>query len=413
MIAKGPTGLDDRIQLLDIRPALLSVYAGRRWMAVGAVIGMLLGIAGWLIKGVTYQGMVTLAVNQPRSGTSPISTAGYRALFENYSVAAATIQKAGLTRRGEPMEPEYFMRYVLAVNERRNTNLIQILIRLRDPYLAANVANDVAARAIELGRRLSQQDGVSLRDQLKDQRDDALKALQSAEKAVLDYKQLNRIEMVRTEVDSLIRQRSMLLATEVELASERAKLATATAEQNARSAKLSLERRIDQDPTMLEAARTQGGADGKGLIGLGLKTEELNPTYLRLDSEVAMSRTRVAQLEKQRQAIFDASLAEVKNGRLSDLYLKELELAKLESDRNLLRKVYEDITLRYENARTDATTASAQLQITDPALPIKRPVSWPVYVWMAIGAIVGALVVPAFIVTRTLTRGIGTFVVAR
>src|SRR5262245_64861773 len=128
--------------------------------------------------------------------------------------------------------------------------------------------------------------------------------------------------MSRIEVNSLISQRTNLLAIEVELASERARLAAATAEQSARSATLSLERRIDQDPTMLEAARTQGSADGKGLIGLGLKTEELNPTYLRLDSEVAMSRTRIAQLDKQRQAIFDASAAEIKSGKLSDLYLK-------------------------------------------------------------------------------------------
>jgi uncharacterized protein involved in exopolysaccharide biosynthesis len=408
MIAKGPTGLDDRIQMIDIRPMLRSLYDGRRWVGVGVVAGMLLGVAGWLIKGVTYQSTVTLAVNQPRSGVSPISTASYRALFENASVASAAIQKAGLTRGGEPMEPDYFMRYVLGVNERRNTNLIQILIRLKDPQLAADVANDVAARAVALGQRLSQQDGVSLRDQLKSQRDDALKTLREAEKALLEYKQLNRIEMARTDVDSLIRQRSTLLAIEVELSSERAKLAAATAEQNARSAKLSLERRIDQDPTVLEAARSQGGTDGKSLLGLGLKTEEPNPTYLRLDSEVAMTRTKVAQLEKQRQAIFDASAMEVKNGKLSDLYLKELELAKLDSERGLARKVYEDISLRYENARTDATIGSAQLQITDPAFPIKRPVSWSVVVWMAIGAFAGALIFPAIVVLRAMRQGVAS-----
>jgi uncharacterized protein involved in exopolysaccharide biosynthesis len=413
MIAKGPTGLDDRIQMLDLRPLLRSLYDGRRWVIVGMAVGVLLGVVGWYVKGVTYQGVVTLAVNQPRSGVQTITTASYRALFENYSVAAAAIQKAGLTWGGAPMEPQRFVRYVMSVSERQNTNLIQIEIRLKDPQQAADVANDVSDRAIRLGRKLTQQDGVSLRDELKTQRDDALKILQSAEKAVLEYKQLNRLEMVRTEVDSLIRQRSTLLATEVELASERAKLAAATAEQSARSAKLLLERRIDQDPTMLEAARTQGGADGKGLIGLGLKTEELNPTYLRLDSEVAMSRTRVAQLEKQRQAIFDASAAEVKSGKLSDLYLKELELAKLDSERGLARKVYEDISLRYENARADATTGSAQLQVTDPAIPIRRPISWSVWVWMAIGALIGALVFPAIAVTRALTQGLATMVVVR
>lgn len=413
MIAKGPTGLDDRIQMLDLRPLLRSLYDGRRWIVVGMVAGILLGIVGWYVKGVTYQGVVTLAVSQPRSGVQAVTTASYRALFENYSVANEAIQNAGLTWRGAPMDPQHFIRHVMTVSERQNTNLIQIEIRLRDPQRAADVANDVSDRAIQLGRRLTQQDGVSLRDELKTQRADALKVLQVAEKAVLEFKQLNRLEMARTEVESLIQQRSTLLATEVELASERAKLAAATAEQNTRSAKLLLERRIDQDPTMLEAARTQGGADGKGLLGLGLKTEELNPTYLRLDSEVAMARTRVAQLEKQRQAIFDASAAEVKSGKLSDLYLKELELAKLDSERSLARRVYEDISLRYENARADATISSAQLQVTDPAVPIRRPISWSVAVWMAIGALLGALVFPAIAVTRALTQGIATLVAVR
>ena len=392
--------------MLDLRPLLSSLYAGRRWVVVGIVAGMLVGVLGWYMKGVTYQGFVTLAVNQPRSGSSPVSTASYRALFNNYSVAAAAIKKAGLMRRGRPMEPEQFIRYVLTVAEVPNTSLIQIQIRLRDPQLAADVANDVAARAIELARNLSQKDGVSLRDQLKAQVEDALKVLQHAEQVVLDYRQVNRLEMSRTEIDALMRQRSTLLAIEVELSSEKAKLAAATAEQNARSQKLTLERRIDQDPTALEAARAQTGGDNRGLIGLGLKTEELNPTYLRLDSEVAMTRTRIAQLERQRQAIFDASAAEAKDGKLSALYLKELDLGRLESDRSLARRVYEDITLRYEGARADATSGSAQLQITDPALPIRTPVSWSVWVWMAIGALAGALVFPAVVITVAVVRGI-------
>jgi uncharacterized protein involved in exopolysaccharide biosynthesis len=391
--------------MLDLRPLLAALYAGRRWIVIGAVAGMLLGVAAWFIKGPTYQGFVTIAVSQPRSGPSTISTAGYRALFENYSVAAAAIQKAGLKHGGRPMTPEHFIRYVLSIHELRNTTLLQIQIRLPDPALAASVANDVADRAIQLGRSLSQQDGTSLRDQLKAQRDDALKALQKAEKDVLDFKQANRLELSRTDIDALIRQRQTLLAIEVDLASEKARVATATAEQKARDPKLSLDRRIDQDPTLLEAARAQG-SDSRGLIGLGLKTEELNPTYLRLDSEVAMSKTRIAQLERQRQAIFEASEAERKGGKLSDLYMKEINLARLESDRTLASKVYEDITLRYENARVDATSGSAQLQITDPALPTERPVSWSVVVWMILGGLVGALVFPAFAVTAAVARGI-------
>jgi len=404
MISKDPQS-GDRTETFDIRPLLAAFHSGRRWLVIGAVVGMLVGVAAWLARGVTYQGVVTLAVSQPRTSTPTVTIASYRALFENYSIAVQAIKNAGLTRAGAPMTPERFLRYVLSVQERRNTSLIQIQIRLNDAELAANVANDVAGQAVLLARQLSVGEGTMLRDQLKVQRDDAWKSMQDAEKQLLDYKQANRLELLRTDVEALIRQRQNLLGIEVDLSSEKARVSAATTEQTARTPKLTLDRRIDQDPTMLEAARTQAG-DTRGLVGLGLKTEELNPTYLRLDSEVAMSRARIAQLERQRQAILDASGAEEKSGKLKELYLKEQGLAQLAADRDLARKVYEDIALRYEHARADATSGSAQLQIADPAMPIRTPVSWSIAVWLALGAFCGALVFPVWITGAVVAKSL-------
>jgi uncharacterized protein involved in exopolysaccharide biosynthesis len=371
---------------------------------IGALAGMVLGVCAWFISGATYLGVVTMVVIQPRTAPSIVSTASYRALFENHSVALKAIEKAGLTDRGTPMTPQRFLRRVLTIQERRNTSLLEIQIRLRDPDMAASVANNVAEEALLLGRRLSEEDGMLLRAQLKSQRDDALKNLESADLKLLDYRQASRIELLRTDVDAMIRQQQTLLGVEVDLLSEQARVATATAEQSARTPKLSLERRIDQDPTVLEAARAQAGGDTRGLLGLGLKTEELNPTYLRLDSEVALSRARIAQLERQRQAIVDIAETERKNGMLSELYSKEMNLQRLEAERNLTRTVYQDVAVRYEQARTGATVGSAQLLITDPAIPIRTPVSWSIWLWLAVGATLGTLVFPGLVASRAVAR---------
>ena len=45
-------------------------------------------------------------------------------------------------------------------------------------------------------------------------------------------------------------------------------------------------------------------------------------------------------------------------------------------------------------------------QITDPALPIRTPVSWSIWVWMALGAILGAFIFPAVVVTVAAARGV-------
>jgi uncharacterized protein involved in exopolysaccharide biosynthesis len=369
---------------------------------IGALLGMGAGVLVWWLAGPTYESAVTLAVNQPR--TSPtISVTSYQTMFESSSIAAQVIEDIGLEYRSAPMTPERFLRRVLSVEQLRGTSLIRIAVRLPDPQLSARVANDVADKAVQLGEALTQAEGSSRRDQLNTQQDEAAKNLRNADDEFLKFKQAAKVELLRTEVEAMVQQRQGLLAIEVELAGEKARSAAATSEQGTREPRLSLDRRIDQDPTVMEAARAQAG-DARSLLGLGLKTEELNPTYLRLDSEVAMSRARIAQLERQRQTILDASKAADTAGKLAELYSVDLEIARLESARALARRVHDDISLRYEQARADVATGSAQLLITDPALPMVRPVSWSIWIWLALGAMAGAFGASSVLVTRAMAK---------
>jgi uncharacterized protein involved in exopolysaccharide biosynthesis len=266
------------------------------------------------------------------------------------------------------------------------------------------VANDVAQLAVGLAGQISQAEGTSLRGQLKAQRDEALQNLQRSEQLWLDFRRTHQVELLRTEVDSLIKEREALLKIEVELAAEKARSAAAAADQAARVPKLVLERRIDTDPTMVELARTQAGSDPRNLLGMGLKTEEFNPTFFRLDAEVALSRARIAQLERQRQGILDASNAVRAAGKIENLYSRELEVARLDGDRVLSRKVYEDVALRYEQARAVVASGSAQLQIVDPALPTDVPVSWSIVIWLAVGTLFGALLAIGLIVAGAIIK---------
>ena len=126
----------------------------------------------------------------------------------------------------------------------------------------------------------------------------------------------------------------------------------------------------------------------------------LLPTLLRnatgletLDFQVAMSRTRIASLEKQRAELINVKKiggAELK--QLSDLYARQIEEERLNASLDLARKLHEDLASRYAQSRTMALGNVAQLQIIDLALPPERPVSRKRLQNMAFGAAAGFVV---------------------
>jgi polysaccharide biosynthesis transport protein len=119
------------------------------------------------------------------------------------------------------------------------------------------------------------------------------------------------------------------------------------------------ERRADEVPTL-------PAGDGR-----------TNPVRLLLEYQIATARSRVAALEQRRTELadvrrFDASRVQT----LERLYRGEEELRRRDLDVRVAEKIYADLSDRYEQARLQVAARSAELQVVDPALPPRRPVSW-------------------------------------
>ena len=72
-----------------------------------------------------------------------------------------------------------------------------------------------------------------------------------------------------------------------------------------------------------------------------LRDEEVNAVYQRLDEEVATSRAKLAGLERKKAQLMNVNkIGAVKFPSLSLLYEREGQLARLELERDLARKVY-------------------------------------------------------------------------
>lgn len=398
-------------QTVDLRPLVMALRHHRWRLVVGVVIGLAGGFVGWYNVGAQFQATATLAVNQPRAASVaavPMPVASYVALIQNHTVVTNALKDAGISG----VDATTFMRHSLTVSEVVGTNLIRVTVRLPDHALTAKVAQAVALRAVELSRTLNDEEGSVLRDRLRTQTEEAAARLRAAEDGLLAFRRSSQVEIAQAEVNALVEQQGKLPQVEQDLSGATARSTTAEKELALRPSKQTFERSIDSDPALTEAARSQTNGDSRSLLGLGLKSEERNPAYDEIDREVALSRARVAQLDRERQQILNSSTQLRKTGKLSDLYAKQIELARRGADVALARKVYEDVAERYEQARSVVTSGSAQLQIVDAAVAMPGPVSWPLPLWLAIGCVIGLAVpvgvIVALVILRVSTPGLLT-----
>jgi uncharacterized protein involved in exopolysaccharide biosynthesis len=114
----------------------------------------------------------------------------------------------------------------------------------------------------------------------------------------------------------------------------------------------------------------------KDAQALDLSNPFINPVYQTLEFQIASSRGRLAALQQQRRELVDVKkLGGRELKELSDLYGRQIELARLETNYDLAKKVYSDIRVRYEGTRSEGVGSSAVLQVVDAAIPPDRPLS--------------------------------------
>jgi hypothetical protein len=126
---------------------------------------------------------------------------------------------------------------------------------------------------------------------------------------------------------------------------------------------------------------------------LDLSHPFVNPVYQTLAFQIATSRTRLAALERQeREMVVVRKLGNTRFDELSDLYRRTAELARLKTNLDLAKQVYQTLTVRYEQSRAESVDSMVQLQIVDPAVTPILPLSRKRAQAAVLGATVGALI---------------------
>ena len=370
-------------------------------MLLVAAIAAVLGFIAAGMQRLSYEGVTTLLVVPPVQGGAQINPATFRAIVENASLATQVIDELKLRQQLDlpNLTPHRFVDLNLSVEEIRATNIVKVKVTLPDAQLAAAASRRLAEKAVALTQQITQQEGTAIQDQLKNHLDAAQQRLQGAETALLAYKQVAQIEVIKVDTDADLKARSDMLDLTVNIASERARLAAAEAEIKRQSPLLDAARTPAAEEAMRRSTpdgtakmpagvedlvrRSMPGAKPKMAAPKEIDTQQLdlsnpyvNPVYQTLDFQIAVTRTRIAALEKQRDELINVKKIGGKElTQISDLYRRQAEQARLQATYDLALKVFSDLSVRYEQSRTQPLGSVAQLQIIDAAIPPDKPMS--------------------------------------
>jgi hypothetical protein len=384
----------------------------QHWMMIAAacVLGALAGLLVSARRPTLYEASTTVLVQQATTGEA-VATA--RALLRNYTLAAETLKEVGLADPPYAMTPQSFINDALVVEESGGTHLLNVKVRLAVPALAARASSLLASKAVQLNRQVATEGNRAVRDQLKVLLDDASHRLDAAEQELLAERSRSRLEVGRKDAELMLDGRGELQQIAAQIASEKGRLNAAeeelkrhqpllaaprlpSAEEALRQADLSQSklddsrrapetpsrgserpRGGDEQPRKVEGASRDAATPpparrpdpGEFEALPDLSNPYVNPVYQTLQFQIAMSRARVAGLEREQREIAAASRA----GEIGQLYRNELLVARLENNYELAKRVYSDLAVRYEQSRVESVGNMVQLQIVDPATPPDRP----------------------------------------
>ena len=388
---------DDEI---DLTKYVLGLWRYRLLVVLGTLLCGAAALVSVALAPRSYEATAKLMVSPPKTGAagevgSSVSMATFRSLIENQSLGAKIVEEFGLNKPPHGVTATELMTRIVAVEVVRDASVILVRVRLWDPDLAAKVANRLAESAEQLARALSQEETVAARDIIGAQLDASKKRFDEAEARLESFKKVAQLELLRKDVDALLGQRGTLLALLVDIQTEKARLSQAEAQLATRDRLETLKRSIDTDPAAMEAMRKAGSEPGS-VLPLQLRNEFVNPVYESLDQVIATSRTRLAGLEKQRAELIDVRrLDRDQQAKLSLLYQQETTLSRLQTEHEIAREVYVDVSKRYEQARLQVAGRSAQLQLMDRALPPDRPISRHVVRSTVLASLTGLLLTAA------------------
>jgi uncharacterized protein involved in exopolysaccharide biosynthesis len=386
-----------------------------RWIAAGTALCGLAALLISFLQAKIYRATTHVLVSESKMGpVVPASTWQYSLLptyilfIDNDDLIARAIAHFHLDQEPYRLTVHRFRkRGYLDVEIPKATRLLEISVEFPDAQLAADIANYLAASAVEFNNGMNTADAEATQRFLKLRVDAAAQHLAQAEAQRLRVRDRARIEDKEKTL-------GILLAEKEKVSSELQQLTLASAQDESRAK--SLEQALLKEPRIiplkksvdanrfLERAAQKLQLDGEG--SLTATEETLNSTHAELGSQFAAASAEATAVRagvKTAHGMLAAISVET-NRLVGEVTRLRTEIDKAERDFTLARETYEAASRDYRNASVTVSAKSQDLKQLAPALVPERPVRPRTLLNVLLAFVLGASLLSAIAMTMESAR---------
>jgi len=401
---------------ITLRELIEIILRGKWIIAAITITAMLIaGIFSFFIIPPTYEARSTLMVSPLVQSSAPsrqdsaydtllsylsqypqMTLETYRVQVTNPHILNQVIDELNLDREEYSLNT---LRNMINVEAIKDTNLIRISVKDKDPEMAARIANTLAPKYVDfLSATLQEQMGKSaayIQNQMKEEE----KNLEAATEELKNFlAQPQNVAELQKDIDAkleLITQfKTKLIELDVEEKALKASLESARASLAKEPKYLELDKSILDDPVMAGLASGKTG-DMSNAAGLTVKSQEINENYTLLSAKVADLEVALAGIASQKTAL--ASNIQKTQSELEQLQAalakKQTEYNRLQQQYTIAQETYNTFLQKYQEARitTSSKIGDANIMIVSPAIVPDSPVAPKKMLNMAIAMVLGLM----------------------
>ena len=286
----------------------------------------------------------------------------------------------------------------LDVKPSRESNVISIEYMGADPNFAALVANAFARAYVEVNLELRVDPARSYAGFFDEQTKAARDRLETAQKALSDFQQVNGItstdERVDFETAKLNETSSQLTSIQAATTDSQSKRQRSDADTVAEVMQSPLINGLKGDIARLEARLTETGVNlGRNHPQTLRYESELATLKAQLDAEtrqITSAITTTYQVNRQREAQLQAALNQQKD-RVLELNKQRDQIAVLRRDIESAQRVFESVSLRASQSSIESQTSQTNIAVLNPAIAPTFPSGPRVKLNIAIAMFLGGL----------------------
>lgn len=397
---------------------LIEIMINGKWViATITIIAMLVsGILSFFVISPAYEARSTLMVS-PMAQKDQLATKDsaydtlltylsqypqmsletYRVQVTNPHILNQVISELKLDREKYNLNT---LREAVNVEAIKDTNLIRISVKDKDPEMAARIANTLAPKFVDyLSETIKEQMSKSA-NYLQHQMIEEEKNLDAVTEQLQNYlAKPQSVQELQKDIDAkleLITEfKTQLVELDVDEKSTKAALESAKKQLAKESRFLDVQKSIIDDPVMAGLVAEKGGSISN-TPGLTMKSQEINENYITLNAKVAELEVILSGINSKKAAI--SSNIQKTQGELEKLQAlfakKQTEYNRLQQQYTIAQDTYNTFLQKYQETRitTSGKIGDANIMVVSPAIIPDRPVSPRKALNIAIAMVLGLMV---------------------